>query len=135
MALDSGTKWALGISIAIGVGGLAYFMLSKRGEGAKKSIFGKKGKIDYIKKVTYNNNGGTWIHLEKDDREKLKGKVNQSDFVVVKGTTFDGDYIVKSTWTDANGNLGAILLDPKISYEPKNFNDKTFKGTGVLIFK
>jgi hypothetical protein len=132
MALDSGTKWALGISIAIGVGGLAYYLLSNKG---KSKIFGKKGKIDYIKKVTYNGKGGTWIHLDKEDRQTLQGKIKDNDFVVVKGTSFDGEYKVDSTWTDAKGYLGAILLDPKISYEPKNFYDQTFKNTGVLIFK
>ena len=66
---------------------------------------------------------------------KLLGKVKEADFVVVKGTTFDGDYEVKATWIDKNGKLGAVLLSPPISYTPISFNDKTFTGTGKLIFK
>jgi hypothetical protein len=132
MAVDSSTKVVLGISVVIGIGGLLYYLLSKKGEA---KIIGKVGKIGYIKKVTYNNVGGTWIHLDNEDRAKLLGKVNDGDFVVVKGTTFDGDYEVKSTWTDANGKLGAVLLDPKISYTPISFKDETFTGKGKLIFK
>lgn len=132
MAIDSTTKVVLGVGVVIGIGGLLYYLLSKKGEA---KIIGKVGKIGYIKRVTYNNVGGTWIHLDDEDRIKLLGKVKDGDFVVVKGTTFDGDYEVKATWTDAKGNLGAVLLDPKINYTPISFNDTTFTGKGKLIFK
>jgi hypothetical protein len=127
--MNSSIKTLLVSSLVVGLGGLIYYVVSKGGAG--KGLIGKKGKIDYIGIYKVNNLSGKWIHLQNEDRIRLKGKVQRGDVATINGTPFDDKYEVKSIWIDTNGNLGAVLLSPDIPYSPKSTKDISFKGSTI----
>lgn len=77
--------------------------------------------------ISFRENGEHPVHLLK---RPTQGTIVAGDEVTISGTSFDGDYPVRSVWVDAKGNVGALYL--KIPYRPTGATDKTFENKGVI---
>ena len=73
------------------------------------------------------------IHIAGADRPKVRGLIRTGNIVKISGTSFDKTYRVSKTWTDKNGNIGAIyiVLPPPV-YESTPEADRTFENIGCI---
>lgn len=133
--LSKGTKIILIVSSIIGLGGIIYYLISEKKDSGKSgvSLFGKVGVIDYVGNYIVSGRRGVWIHLDSESRSKLKGQVQRGDKAILKNTAVDDIYSVAGTWMDGNGNLGAVLLNPNLPYQPKSQKDTTLKGAKIIF--
>lgn len=74
-----------------------------------------------------NDEFGHAVHLMNRPKE---GTIVKGDKVTIAGTSFNGTYTVNKTWTDKNGNVGALYLN--IPYTPTGKTDRSFEKKGQI---
>jgi hypothetical protein len=124
--MKTSTKALLIVCSVIGLGGLAYYLITQRRLNGGSLFNPNAVKLDYISKAKY-------LHIRDKDAPKFIGKLKNGDEVEIKGTSFDKTYKIKTIWSDQYNNL-AIQLTPEINFTPKGDKDYTFKGA-TIIFK
>lgn len=130
--MQKSTKIAIAVASVLALGSVIYWFVAKRKEVKDEGgvgIFGKKGKL-----LNMGYLMGDYIHIEGDDRAKANGVINEGKPITIKGTNFDGDYLVGKIWKDSNGNVGAFTTNPKAFNTIKN-KDRSFEGKGKIIVK
>tara|TARA_Y100001937_G_C7123366_1_gene333730 strand:+ start:447 stop:842 length:396 start_codon:yes stop_codon:yes gene_type:complete len=130
--MQKSTKIAIAVASVLALGSVIYWFVAKRKEVKEEGgvgLFGKKGKLF---KMGYLM--GDYVHVATDDRAKANGIIVEGKPITIKGTNFDGDYVVGKIWKDSNGNLGAFTTSPKAFDNIKN-KDRSFEGKGKIIVK
>ena len=120
--MTTGQKIALygGISALAVLGIMAYM----RTRGRQMKIMGETWTMGYL---SARPNGRIPVHFNPRPAFDV---LNAGDTVRISNTEFDGEYIVKDKWKDANGDLGAIYL--YIPYKPTGTKDTKFDGIGKI---
>jgi len=76
------------------------------------------------------------VHIAGEDRPKARGLFRTGDTIKITGTSkFDGNNRVIKTWTDKNGNIGAIyIIVPPTKYASSETADRTFENKACITF-